>query len=149
MNIDLTFLVQISRLFIPLVAIAGVYIAWHQYTTNREKIRFELFEKRFNIYNSILQTLNALLWEEGLSREKFHSFVTTCNEAQFLLPDDVFEDVQNIRELVSKWYVCFIESNRKDTDKHNNELLLLEGKLEKLTPALTKSFSAVLNFKKF
>jgi len=149
MNIDLSLLVQISRLFIPVVAIAGIYIAWHQYSANREKVRFDLYEKRFNIYNSISQTLNSLLWSEGLSREQFHSYQTACNEAQFLLPDEVYLEVKKIRELVGKWYVCFTETDRQKTDKHNAELISIEEKLEVLEPNLAKSFSLVLNFKKF
>ncbi len=35
MNIDLPLLVQIYRLFIPVVAMTGIYIAWHQYSANR------------------------------------------------------------------------------------------------------------------
>jgi hypothetical protein len=149
MIVDLPLLVQLSRLFIPVIAVAGIFIALNQYIVNREKMRFELYEKRFNIYNTIMNTLDELLWGSDLSREQFRSFSTACNEAQFLLTDDAYMSVKEVRELVGKWYIGSIRDKQGGTSRYIEELASLEEKIENLSPNLMKSFTPILSFKKF
>jgi len=64
-----------------------MYIAWQQFTANREKIRFELYEKRFNIYTAVFQFVDNLLWAGWDNvTEEYLKFDIACHEAEFYPP---------------------------------------------------------------
>jgi hypothetical protein len=93
--------IQISKLFIPLIAFLGLYIAWQQYIANKTKVRLELYDKRFNIYNTIITVIGEVLSsDEKISEEQYKKFFIACNEGQFLLPDHVYACLSKPRELV-------------------------------------------------
>ena len=152
--------IQISKLFIPLIAFLGLYIAWQQYVANKTKIRLELYDKRFNIYNAIVTVIGEILSsDEKINEEQYKKFFVACNEAQFLLPDDVYACLSKPRELVGIIKVkkrSLYRLDKKDDEGLSkvkealcNELMEYESELEDLEPSITYSFSRVLKFEKF
>ncbi len=51
MNIEISTFAEVCLAFI---AIVSAIIAWQQYTANRERLRLELYDKRFKIYHVII-----------------------------------------------------------------------------------------------
>jgi hypothetical protein len=157
MNIDT--LVAISQLFIPVIAFVGIYIAWQQFITNRENIRFELYDKRFRIYDILIRSLNDILWlnDNSFTHEQYARFETVCNEAEFLLPDNVCKQIHIAKDLVRSWrntnrrLKSLLKHSKEDSriEAAKDELIRIEGALEELQPIITEFFKGVLKFKKF
>ncbi len=151
-------LVEIPKLFISIAALAGVWIAYHQFTANREKIRYDLFDRRFKIYDEITNSMNQYLYGEwGNEQKELRRFYIACNEAQFILPKKVYIEINTTKEIFSQ-----LNTVRKRIgtleNKKGNEIKLneakdiateLEQKLESMYPVLTERFKKVLSFEKF
>ncbi|WP_028863982.1 hypothetical protein [Psychromonas aquimarina] len=148
---------QISKFLITLIAVAGLYIARQQYVVNKTKIRLELYDKRFGIYHSIVTIFENMLCDEKVNEKLFFAFETSCNEARFLLPDKVLNDVTQARSLAYKWkrlnreLVAFERKNLSsdNVDVVKNKMIALEEEIESFIDPMTKSFSTVLKFEKF
>jgi hypothetical protein len=144
-------LVGISKLFIPVIAICAVYIARLQYVANREKVRLELYDKRFKIYDSITRYLSEVAFgSEESEKKEYGTFLTSCNEAQFLLPDRIYIIVEEIKKAV------FEIRRLRRKEKRNNvegdrqaivdQIVNLEEELENVSQNLTTAFKEVLKF---
>ena len=150
--------VNISRLFIPIIAFVAIYIAWLQFTANREKIRFELYDKRFKIYDVIRQSLDDLLWlRQDHLNESYSNFETACNEAEFLLPESTCIQIRLARDYMRSWRkinnrIGYIEKSGNSDEKANHakeEIVEIENKIENLEPKIKAAFMEVLKFEKF
>lgn len=158
MNIELNTLVELSRLFIPVIAFAGIYIAWQQFTAHRDKLRFDLFDRRFKVYDDIINSMYEYLYgAEEIDSEQYRRFKTACNEAQFLLPKNVYGTVNVAKEIFSELHTVKLRikrySKKDDGESKLTELkekaVELEEKLEKTHPIITEKFGEVLRFEKF
>ncbi len=156
MNIEL--LVNISRLFIPIIAFIGIYIAWQQFTANREKIRFELYDKRFKIYTTVFQFIDTLLWagDESIGAE-YAGFDLACHEAEFLLPESINRELRVLKDHIRSWNnvkrrIGYLNKKGKDEDKiefAQEEIAELESNIEEMGDRLIDVFKEVLSFEKF
>ena len=91
-------LVLLSKLSLPIIAIASVFIAWQQYSANREKLKLELYDRRFIIYDLIVQSIHTALYGLGeFEEDERVQLYTAYNEARFLLPDDIYRKVEKAR----------------------------------------------------
>ena len=54
--------IDVSKaLLTPLIAIIAVYVAWQQLKTNRRKLKLDLFEKRYAVFEKIGEFIGAIL----------------------------------------------------------------------------------------
>lgn len=155
MSICLSNLVEISKLFIPVIAFAGVYIAWQQSNTNRVKIKLDLYDKRFALYNTVISSVFEYIYGGEFENKDYVLFFTACNEAKFLVPDNVYKEIDDIRKLVLKGRIIKNKLNNPDLkrvsaqelEEYRKEIVGIESKIEDLYPNITESFKTVLKFK--
>ncbi len=70
--------------WIPLIlSIFLAYIAFQQMATNRNKLRLDLYTKRFEVYLSVLKFYQELI-ENGSSKETHLDFIAKKESAKFL-----------------------------------------------------------------
>lgn len=153
MNLDT--LVNVSRLFIPIIAFIGMYIAWQQFTANREKIRFELYDKRFAIYTTVFKFVDTILWSDWDSiTEEYLKFDIACHEAEFILPESINIELRKLNRLVKSWRrvsreVSTLTQKNLPIDEPKVELCSIESDLEDMVPIIQTTFMKVLKFEKF
>ena len=84
--------VNVSRLFIPLVAFTGIFIAWQQYQANKEKVRLDLYQRRMDIYRALLEAMEKIVeQDDDYENHIFLSLEKSMDEAYFLLPESVYK----------------------------------------------------------
>lgn len=150
MCLNLSSLIEISKLFIPVIAFVGIYIAWQQFITNREKVKLDLYDKRFQLYQTIKECVFEFIYgEEKIDSERLHSFLSACSEAQFLVPDDLYEKIKEVERLVNKLMLNRKRIMKNNTDELASTMSDLESELERLFPKFTESFKTVIKFNKF
>lgn len=112
-------LLDISRLFIPIIAVIGIYIVWQQFITNREKVRLELYDKRFKIYDTLVNCLYDFLYGENFDNKDYVRFITACNEAEFLVPNRIYLHIDKAKKLIRSGRN--IKNRLRTLEKHNLE----------------------------
>ncbi len=72
------------------VAIYVAQISRRQWLTNKEKLRLDLYDRRFDIYMRVLDMYQAVISWEGTSEQKKlqYPFIKAHLEARFLFPAD-------------------------------------------------------------
>ena len=64
-----------SGFLTPVIAILAVYIAWQQYRINRYKARFDLFDRRYNIFDTLMNLLGHIAQRSDIADEKLNEFL--------------------------------------------------------------------------
>ncbi len=76
MQINITYVKDIIQLLsfclTPLIAIIAVYIAYQQYNTNRQKLRLDLYDKRFKVFLGLQSLLIHILQTADVSLVKIY-----------------------------------------------------------------------------
>src|ERR1700681_1880047 len=67
--------------------VIAVYIAHQQSLTNRNQLRFHLFDKRFAVYKAAMTLLTVVMIKD-ITGEEVHEFEEAAGSALFLFGDD-------------------------------------------------------------
>lgn len=81
----------LSALLAPTIAVLGAVIAYCQWRTAQNKLKLELFEKRFAVYDEARTLLSSILTNGKVREEAAHKFLAGTREAKWLLNTDVAE----------------------------------------------------------
>lgn len=87
-----------SALLTPVIAVVTTYIAIQQYRTNRLRIRLELFEKRYAIYEGAKDFIILAVQDGDLTNEAFFKLNNETQDAFFLFDRHVDEYIDTLRE---------------------------------------------------
>ena len=73
------------------LAVAGTvaYVAWQQWKTNDDRLRLELFDKRFTVYTTTRDFLIGAVNKDGVTDAELRAFRAATGEAAFLFDYDV------------------------------------------------------------
>ena len=73
------------------MAVAGTvaYVAWQQWKTNDDRLRLELFDRRFAIYDATRQFLLHYLASSSIGDTELRTFWSATRDAEFLFDYDV------------------------------------------------------------
>jgi hypothetical protein len=76
----------VSAFSTPIVGLIAVYIAYQQYSTAKNKLRLDLYNRRFEIYASALEFYHALLGYSNTTNFEVTQgrFIKAYRESQFL-----------------------------------------------------------------
>lgn len=104
-------------LFSGIMASFLAYIAYQQFLVNKNKLKLELYSKRFEIYTITLQFYQELI-TNGATSETHKEFIKQKEAAKFLFSEDL-----SIYSLLNKMHeksfkVKAFKSNRSELEKH-------------------------------
>jgi hypothetical protein len=87
------------------IALIVAWIAYMQYKVNHERLRFELYEKRFSIYRELkLFILDIIRTNDFLTDENIEMIYRMNDEAVFLFGDDVVQCINEIKKKTNSYY---------------------------------------------
>src|SRR5262245_41643961 len=72
----------------PVIAIVPAYIAWQQWQTNRNKLKLDLYERRFKAFAALRDVLGKM-YTTGTDETTLLQLVTQTQEVEFLFDDDI------------------------------------------------------------
>ncbi len=78
--------------------IAGIvaYIAFMQFKTNRDRLRLELYKKRFSIYKGLNTIIRSYIRDLDISIAALKEFRAKTHEAAFLFDDDIVQYLEEV-----------------------------------------------------
>lgn len=86
-----------KALLTPLIAIIAVYVAWQQMTTNRRKLKLDLFDRRYVVYDKIGQFIGSILGSGRVQEGKEFQLLVDTKAVRFLFSDDIVHFVSEVR----------------------------------------------------
>lgn len=112
----------LSALLTPIIAIITAYIAYQQWRTNRNKLKLDLFDRRFVVYDAARNLIRDVLTQTHPSDEQLLAFRAKTGEASFLLNESIAryltdEMWKKAAELNRLWSTM---SNLADLDRQEN-----------------------------
>lgn len=141
----------IKDLFLPVVMSVFLgYIAYQQLITNRNKLKLDLYNKRFSIYSDTLNFNHELNEENGSTTEMLRKFIDSKEASKFLFSDD-----PSIYDLLNKIHKesfkvngykkisNYPASENKSFDNMHDALIFINNNI----PVLQEKLQKYLSFK--
>lgn len=101
MTCDTNWTTYLSALLTPTVAVLGSFIAYRQWRTAQNKLKLELFDRRFAVYDTTT-TFLASAMNSGAAKDEEFKFMSATHDAKWLLNTDIAEYLEDIyRKAVS------------------------------------------------
>jgi CYTH domain-containing protein len=79
------------------LSVAVGIVAWQQWRVARNKLRLDLFDRRYKVYNATRAFLSLVL-DNAVTEEKLAEFNLATSDAEFLFGDDVVQFLTQIRQ---------------------------------------------------
>jgi len=95
LHIDPAFLSPIATF---IVGLAVAFIAFQQWKVARHKLRLDLFEKRYKVYEAARQFLAVLISRADFGVEDLHAFNLGTMDAVLLFPERIKAHLDEIRK---------------------------------------------------
>lgn len=86
----------LQALLTPVIAIIAVRIGYLQYKHSREKLRLDLYNKRFAVFSAARNFLSAIVREGVPSQATTSRFSIDSAEAQFLFASDIIDFLESL-----------------------------------------------------
>ena len=85
-------LINLMRALLPVIlTVFAIYIAFQQYKTNRRKLKFDLFDKRFTIFDATKKFMQGVINRSSFDKENQAEFHRQIKGAQFVFGNDIKE----------------------------------------------------------
>ena len=104
----------LSGLLTPVIAMIALYIAYQQFNVNRNKLKLELYEKRYKMYLFIKDFIEHFSINFIFSSSEFRKFNTQANECKYLFDKDINALIKNIQKNVLKILALNEQLSRSD-----------------------------------
>lgn len=106
-----------SSLLTPLIAITAAYIAYQQWRTNKDKLKMDLYERRFKVFTFTREFLLYSLEGEGRDSKKMRQFDALIVESHFLFNDEIPTFLCMVWEKAKELDICRENLNSKEIDE--------------------------------
>ena len=87
-------------IFAPLIAILALWIAYQQYKVQKYKAKFDLFERRMKIYESIRDALENIVRDATTKNVNFNELYTAIRHSRFLFDDELNSYLKEIEKKI-------------------------------------------------
>lgn len=81
----------------PLIAITTGYIAYQQYHINKQKLKLDLYEKRYRIFKETKKLLHKINQDGAIDTIELRDFGFNTNDKVFLFNEDIVEFIEEIK----------------------------------------------------
>jgi hypothetical protein len=84
----------VSGIFLPIIALIGSLIAYQQYRIAKIKLRFELYQRRFDVYKIFIIFATKVVDSDQIRAEEYRSLREAFYLAKFLFKESVSKHLQ-------------------------------------------------------
>ena len=148
------FFYQVLKDFSPALitlVIGGIaaYIACHQYHVARAKLKLDLFEKRYAIFEETWKFLSGVVQGENIRQPAIHPIMNLAPQASFLFGKDIEEYISRAHSKRSE-----LASLEREIQLGNNEAIerntqLMEWFVNESISCVKAAFGPYLDFAKW
>jgi hypothetical protein len=145
--------VDFWKLLTVLVAVFAVWIAFQQYQVARNKIKLDLFEKRFSVFVGTRKFLSLVLQKGDVALDDLFSYRASIAEADFLFEEELVKYLWQIDSRALGLHTTtetmrplpVSDERSRLAQRWADEIGWLTGQL----PELKKQFGPYMSFRKW
>lgn len=89
MTCDPHWTAYLSALLVPTVAVIGAIIAYRQWRTAQNKLKLDLFERRFSVYDAARNLIGSIMTSGKAKNDEIYKFLSGTREAKWLLNPEI------------------------------------------------------------
>lgn len=115
-------------LLVPVIALLGAWIAWQQWSTNRLRLQHEVFDRRFVLYEQILDLFGSVTGRSSFNSFDDQLFLEVMLLSKFLFGKDIYEFLEEARQKIAD--LGALEEERKGLEEGNQLTTLRERVLD-------------------
>lgn len=78
----------------------GVYIAWRQHQTARNKLKLDLYDRRYKVYLGVRDLLAVAVREARFPNDAFNNYWAATHEGRFLFEGDIRDYLVDVRQRI-------------------------------------------------
>jgi hypothetical protein len=116
-----------TSLLTPLIAIFGSIIAWQQFRINRTKLKHELFEKRFRVFEGTKGLILSVIRDMSLKYEDRYKFFEETKGELFLFEQEIHDYLDM---LLKKAIQLRLHEQKKEHDEGHEILIWFTKEIE-------------------
>jgi hypothetical protein len=90
-------IIVFTPIFSTVVAIYAVYLATRQARTAALKLKYDMFDRRMLVYNSLMDFIGAVLRDMNFSNDDLYRFLQSINVSYFLFGEEIFKYLEQVR----------------------------------------------------
>jgi len=94
----------LSGLLTPIIAVLAAYIAWQQWRTNNLRLKHELFNRRYELYEAITFFISGILTRGTVQPNSETQFLRDTKSVVFLFDKHLQEFIQEIYHKAVEFY---------------------------------------------
>jgi anaerobic ribonucleoside-triphosphate reductase len=92
----------LSALLTPTIAILGIYIAYQQWRTNKNRLKLELFDKRYEIFTNIKKFIANILTSGIVEQGADIQFLRDTKSVAFLFDEQIANLTNEMYRMATK-----------------------------------------------
>ena len=112
----------LSALLTPTIVLLGGYIAWQQSRTNRNRLKLELFDKRYKVYENIRKFIASILISARVEQGQCIEFLRDTKSLGFLFDDKIEKLTKEMYEKASRLHLLNKTAEGRTGDQIQNNL---------------------------
>ena len=113
----------LSALTMPIIATIGIYIAYQQRAINKNRLKHELFDKKYLIFEATKEFIFAIIQDPTVKDEDANKFLNGTKGALFIFETDIVDYLNTLYEKAIKLRV----HDKRDEHDEVHELCLWFG----------------------
>jgi hypothetical protein len=86
------------KLFTLVLGVSVAIVAWLQWWVALNKLRLDLFDRRYKVYDATRKFLATILRDANFTNSQLFEFYAGTSDAEFLFGTDVTEHLEKIRK---------------------------------------------------
>jgi hypothetical protein len=134
----------LQALAVPTIAVAGAWIAVQQMLIARTKLRHDLYDRRFAVYEAARKLLVEIIQQGHPSREQVREYVIKTADATFLLNDEIAKYLEKIRARASRLRAINATQPHEQIHLQQQDDMLFAWMTEQLPVGLVEKFKSFL-----
>jgi hypothetical protein len=153
MSCEATVLKVMSGLLTPTVAIVGAYIAWRQHKNAQDKLRLDLFDRRFQVYRGVMDLLASIARDGNISDQDLPNYYKETDQHRFLFKQDLQDYLKEMRQKAIRLRQLnrLIDPDANVPDEKRDPAIEEEGQLlawftDQIDGEVAKRFTPYLGF---
>lgn len=112
----------------PVVAVLGLWIAYRQWATARDKLRLDLFERRMAIYDAFRKILGRIGHQAWVSQDDIVQYLIDVSGAKWLFEQEVADYLENeVHENLTALLSCTMALSGNLSDEERAHRAQQEG----------------------
>ncbi|WP_330485550.1 hypothetical protein [Tumidithrix elongata] len=133
-----------------LVGFAAAFIAWQQLQVAQNKLRLDLFDRRYKVYDATRKFLASIFSNATFTDSQLFEFYAGTSDAEFLFGSEVVDYLAQVKYRAlnmlkyQKIYECMPAGEERS--RHVDAAFIERSWLEEQLTAITKTFTPYLGF---